>query len=268
MTTKRTLAAALAVAALTLSGCTSGSADNPAASDKETAGATSEPTREVTPEPTVSPARIPFLGKDGTPTRSADKVDTKVIGASGRWAVDTRYNIDGALGIELGKKADAFLREHYLRADRWKGKTYVKEGEMDAFKEKVAPELHSTVTDALTSIEDKYAKYGTDSTKWSKKEQSDFNVPVLDLASLFMNDKPSDDGEGDLIFRIRDRTVFRGTAENNWEGDLIGVPITYVYADASHKTGSAGPETFFLWQAWKKVKGEWVVFAASRSAAS
>ena len=260
----RTLSAFVATAALAFAGCSSTEPESPgraARSDSASAAPSSEA------EPTISPGMVPRVD-DGKPVKGRkDNTAIAVTGINDRWTVDTRYNIDGALGNELGEKANAFLREHYLRADRWSGKWNIKEGEMDAFRAKVTPAMFTEVNDAVIALNDDYAEQGLDDSKWSKKVMKVARERAATYGSLFLNTTPDDNGKGDLVYRTHGRTVFRGTAANNWEGDLIGAPITYVYVDASHKVGSTGPVTYFVWQGWKKVKGEWTIFAAGRSTA-
>lgn len=263
MKIKHSLAAVVVTAAISITGCSSADPGSPAQVEPSES-ASADASKDSSPEPTVSPGRVPRVNDNGKRLAAEHDRSQTVVG-SGPWKADTGYNIDGALANELGEKAEAFLREHYLRRDRYMRDFYVQPGEMDALREKVAPEMYAKIDDTLASLEADYATHGNDPDKWPRKPSATLQDRLVVVGSLFFNDAPDDGGKGDVVYRTRDRTVFRGTAVNGWEGDLIGAPITYIYVDASHKVGSKGPETFFVWQAWKQVKDEWLIFAAGRN---
>lgn len=164
MRTTSLLAAVVAATALALTACSSAEPENPRVADPgavEVAsdGPSDEPSAEPSAEPTVSPAMIERERVDRTPP-------FQVMRGTDRYAVNTADAIDGALGNLLTDKANAFLRDHYLRRDRWAGKWYIKSGEIDAYREKVTPALFAEVDTALSEIQAVTEEHGTDSETW------------------------------------------------------------------------------------------------------
>lgn len=255
MRTTSLLAAVVAATALALTACSSAETENPRVADPGAVDvASDESSAEPSAEPTVSPAIIERERVDRTPP-------FQVMRGTDRYAVNTADAIDGALGNLLTDKSNAFLRDHYLRRDRWAGKWYIKSGEIDAYREKVTPALFAEVDTALSEIQAVTEEYGTDSETWPDEVREAAGERTDVFKSLFFNNAESK-GSGDIVYRSAVRHLFRATAGNGWESHLVGAPITYALVDVSREVGSDEPMRFGVWQAWEEVEGDWRVLDA------
>lgn len=245
------------ILAATLTGCGGASQEDAGASTSSKSSPAAP--IEAEEEPQVSPPRIERTKDNGKPATT----DTlQLMTGEDRWSITPDVGIDGALGLELGRRADAFLRDHVLRRDRWTGKWNIKAGELDAYREKVTPALADKVESALGTLEEDIAKYGADFDKWPKKAAKVNQKRVGTFGYLLFNTDATKGGKGDYLYRVTQRQIFRGNAEWGWKGDLVGAPITFMYVDGLRKNGTGQSKRFSIHQAWKKVKGEWIVLDA------
>jgi len=251
------LLATSALAAL-LAACGGPSGAGPNTTEESASATTSTRDRAESPAPAPSPARLQY-SQDGAPATFSTTQD--VTGAT-RYTVTTGDGIDGALGVELGDKANAFIKEHYLRRDRWSGGWAVKKVELDSYAHKVTVARATAVEDFLDSYEGWQEQHGLDASQWPRKVRSQLSRGADVYRSFTFNFDGEGDGRTAYVYRAVKKQVFRGKTAWNWQGSWVGKPITFTVFERSRKDGAGSTETFNVFQAWKKVDGEWLVSEA------
>lgn len=249
----------LAATTLTVAGCgVSKDADAPSTPDSSSSAASST-AEQQDKEPQVSPAIIERRRDNGKMDKTQD---LQVITGEDRWTITPDMGIDGANGLDIGRRADAFVRQHVLRRDRWTGKYAIKEGELDAYRKKVTPALADKVIGSLEALEADRAAYGATYDKWPKKAKKANAERASNYGYLLLNDDLADGGTGDYIIRVTEREIFMGNKEWGWSGAWLGQPISYMTVQTARKNGTGTGKTYGIYQGWKKVKGQWTVFTA------
>lgn len=250
------ITSAAILASLTSCSGSSGSRDDPSSVTKNSAAAVGS--TDASEAATPSAVRLRY-SRNGKP---ASFRTTQAITGLKRYTVYPGDKIDGALGIELGKKADAFLKEHYLRRDRWSGEWAVKEGEVDSYADKVTPARAAKVERFLSAFEDAQNEHGVDADDWPKAVQKEVKRFTTDYGSMTFNFDGQGDGKTAYVYRAVTKQIFRGKAAWGWGGEYIGKPITFTVFERRRSDGSGKTENFNMFQAWEKVKGDWLVSEA------
>ncbi|MCY4725913.1 hypothetical protein NYO98_06455 [Nocardioides sp. STR2] len=247
--TSRTVAAMLAAATLTLTSCASGTSE----SDTK-ASPTAEASAEGSPSQAIeTPVESPALIEGAKDKRGKYKVGTRdSLGGIVSWDVQPGPGLNKALAKKLGTKADAFLTEHVMREDRWVGSHQIKAGELDALRRKVTPQLYAKIEKAMLWVDGINSKYDHDLSKVPGK----LNKRVEEAGRIgghFML-------ATDIVEGGTGRARYEITRKVAWvpsDGVAKGLPNTWVYVKTRKENYTGTGREFAVWQAWKKVDGEW-----------
>lgn len=247
MRTRKTVVGLTAATLLALTGCQGSSGAD--ASDR----ARSAPRPEASAEPEGSPPLVRRIGAKPVRTSLGGVVSYRVYPGKG---------LTEALGLRLGDEADAYMEEHMLRADRWSGSHMVKEGELDDLRAKVVPALHQDLVEATHAMSDTISEHGETWAKWPRKVQEEHTERARTVGRMMLNTELVHGGKGDIRYEATERDVFVATKALGWEGKVVGSPVTWLTVETRRGDNSGSGKTFGVWQAWRRMSGEWRIFEA------
>ena len=118
----------------------------------------------------------------------------------------------------LSEKADTFLTDHFLRLDRWTGKHMIKEGELDAYREKVTPNLYDKAETAVKFFAENKAAHGSDFDKWPKSPRKRSIKQERDLGQMTLLASTVDGG--------KEAAAHRSTTCQGLPGRSLRLPST------------------------------------------
>ena len=243
----RPLVALAAATVLLLTGCQSG--PEPTIDPSPAPSASSSPTAAASEAPVESPALVENRKRKNG---SYDTGARETLGGIVSWEVLDGVKLD--LGTRLGKKADAFLADHYLREDRWLGSHVIKAGEMDALAEKVSPDFYDQIEKSVLFFDRVREQTGGDDDKMTAKQKKQVPAHARTIGHFILNGSTVEGGKGEIRNEITRKVVWIQTG-----GDYKGLINTWVSIKTRRMNNTGKGKEIALYEAWKQVKGEWTI---------